>query len=223
MSVLSSSRWRDPVNGVLHGVALILSIVGTLFLVWTFRTDVVRALTAAVYGLTMCGCFLASTLHHLVRGTRSAEMRLLKLDHAAIYPFIAGTYTPICVHLLPGSAGLVLLTVVWGVALAGVVYKLAFAREPERVDDPPDLASTLLYVAMGWLVVSQLAPLVAHSRGLSIVLATVGGLAYTLGGVILSRRLFDWWPGRLGHHEIWHVCVMVGAACFYSYIFINLA
>lgn len=218
-----TSNLRDPVNGALHGVALLLSILGTAFLVWSFRADVVRALTTTVYGLTMCGCFLASTLHHLFKGSRAAEMRLLKLDHAAIYPFIAGTYTPVCVHLIPGPMGLVLLAVVWGIALAGIIYKLAFAREPERVDDPPELGSTLLYVAMGWLIVWQVAEVLAHSRGLTFVLAGLGGLAYTVGGIILSRRLFDWWPGRWGHHEIWHVCVMIGAACFYSYIYLNLA
>lgn len=216
-------HFRDPVNGVMHAVALLLSVVGTAVLVWTLRADGVRALTALVYGLTMCGCFLASSLHHLLKGSRTTEMRLLKLDHAAIYPFIAGTYTPVCVHLIPGTAGLVLLVVVWAIALFGIVYKLAFERDPRSVDDPPALGSTLLYVGMGWLIVWKGAEVLAHSHGLSFVLAVIGGLAYTLGGIILSRRLFDWWPGRLGHHEIWHACVMVGAACFYSYIFINLA
>jgi len=216
-------RFRDPVNGLMHGAALLLSIIGTAVLVWSCKADPTRAMTAFIYGLSMCGCFLASSMHHLLRGSRKTEMRLLKLDHAAIYPFIAGSYTPVCVHLIPGAPGLLLLGVVWAIALAGVVYKLVFAREPETVDDPPELGSTLLYVAMGWLIVWKLSDVLAHSHGLSIVLAMAGGIAYTLGGIILSRRLFDWWPGRWGHHENWHVCVMVGAACFYAYVFINLA
>lgn len=216
-------RFRDPVNGLMHGVALLLSLIGTAALVWSCKADPARAVTSAIYGLSMCGCFLASSLHHLMRGSRQTEMRLLKLDHAAIYPFIAGTYTPICVHLIPGAPGIALLAMVWGIAVIGMVYKLGFAREPASVDDPPELGSTLLYVAMGWLIVWKLSDVLAHSHGLSFVLAAAGGLAYTLGGIILSRRLFDWWPGRWGHHEIWHACVMVGAACFYAYVFINLA
>lgn len=218
-----TQRFRDPVNGLMHGVALLLSLVGTAVLVWIHQADGLRALTTAVYGLSMCGCFLASTLHHLVRGSRRLEMRLLRLDHAAIFPFIAGTYTPVCMHLIPGPSGRALLAVVWAIALGGVVYKLAFAKEPASVEDPPELGATLVYVAMGWLIVWKFPEIMAHSQGLSYGLAVAGGLAYTLGGVILSRRLFDWWPGRLGHHEIWHACVMVGAACLYGYLFLNLA
>lgn len=223
MSVAVSERFRDPVNGVMHGVALLLSLVGTAVLVWILRADGLRALTAAIYGLGMSGSFLASTVHHLVKGSRQTEMRLLRLDHAAIYPFIAGTYTPVCIHLIPGPSGRALLGVVWGIALLGIAYKMFLAREPRSVDDPPEMGSTLLYVAMGWLIVWQFPEVLAHSLGLSYLLAVAGGVAYTLGGVILTRRLFDWRPGRLGHHEIWHAFVMVGAACFYSYLFINLA
>lgn len=223
MSAFISSRFRDPVSGFMHLAALLLSIAGTIVLVWTFRADELRALTSTVFGLSMCGCFLASSLHHLLKASHRTEMRLLKLDHAAIYPFIAGSYTPLCIHLIPGTGGLVLLAVVWSVAVVGVVYKLGFARDPKSVDDPPEFGSTMLYVGMGWLIVWKVSDILAHSRGASFVLAAVGGLAYTVGGVIVSRRLFDWWPGRWGHHELWHVCVMVGAACIYAFIFINLA
>lgn len=215
-------RFRDPVNGFLHLAALILSLVGTVALVWVARESSLKLLATAIYGVGMCGCFLGSSLHHLISGDRALEHRLLRLDHAAIYPFIAGTYTPICLFLLPGRAGYLMLAAAWALALAGIVYKLGFAPDPEDVNDPPGLVDTLFYVAMGWLVLLQGGEVLKHSAGNTVWLAVAGGALYTLGGLILSRRLCDFWPGRFGHHEIWHVCVMGGAACFYGYIFLNL-
>ncbi len=215
---------RDPVNGFMHLLALVLALVGTAALLWACRGDADRMISAAVYGLGMIGCFLASSLHHLVRASHRTEILLLKLDHAAIYPFIAGSYTPICLQVLPRPSGLLLLVLVWAVALGGVGYKLIFAREPERVDDPPEMSSTLLYIVMGWLIVlvGSGGDFLAQSRAGTFPLALAGGIAYSVGGVILSRRWFDFKPGRWGHHEIWHAFVMVGSACFYAYVWANL-
>lgn len=222
MALSLEQHFREPVNGLMHLAGLVLSIIATVALVARVGGDPLRALSSVIYGVTMCGCFLASSMHHLFRGSRATEMRLLRIDHAAIYPFIAGSYTPVCLQLLPGLSGRVLLGVVWVIAIVGVVYKLAFARDPARVEDPPDLASTMLYVAMGWLSVTQGPAILAHSHGSSIILGIIGGISYTVGGLILSRRWLDFWPGKLGHHEIWHVCVLIGAACLYGFVFLNL-
>lgn len=215
--------FREPVNGFMHLFALLLTLVGTGALLWACREDVSRMVTAAVYGTGMAGCFLASTLHHLVKADRRTEMRLLRWDHAAIFPFIAGSYTPICLHVLPRPSGLWLLGVIWAIALGGVIYKLFFAKDQERVEDPPEMSTTMIYVAMGWLIVFFGSDVLARSASGSFGLALAGGIAYTLGGVILSRKLLDFKPGRFGHHEIWHACVMVGAACVYAYVWANLA
>lgn len=98
-------RFREPVNGLLHLAGCVLALLGTVALAWACRVDAGRMASGVFYGLTMVGCFLASTLHHLVRGERALEMRLLRWDHAAIYPFIAGTYTPICLWVVPGIGG----------------------------------------------------------------------------------------------------------------------
>lgn len=221
----TSSPWRgfrDPVNGFLHLGALGLSVVGALALAWACRADALLLASVVVYGLGMCGCFLASSLHHLVRGDRALEVKLLRWDHAAIYPFIAGTYTPICLHLMPWQQGPALLALVWGLALAGMVYKLRLAPEQESVDDPPPAFDTALYVAMGWLIVWQLGELMARAKAGTLGLPVAGGLAYSVGGWILSRRLLDFVPGRFGHHEIWHLFVIAGAACFYAFLWLNL-
>lgn len=216
-------RLRDPFNGLSHMGALILSLAGTLVLLWKTRQDPLKMWMLAVYGLSMAGCFLSSTLHHSIRGKRTLEISLLKLDHAAIYPFIAGTYTPVFLFLIPSATSYVLLLVVWLMAVAGMIYKLALSRDPENVDDPPDLGSTLVYLAMGWLIVWKVPELAAHSQGASFPLAIAGGVLYSVGGVILSFRLLDFWPGRFGHHEIWHLLVIAATSCFYCYIFINMS
>ncbi len=213
---------REPVNGLSHLAGLFAALFGTGFLVQACAPDRLRMLTAGVFGLAMCGCFLASALHHLVSSRRSIELRLWRLDHAAIYPFIAGSFTPVCVHVLPAPGGLWLLAAVWAVALFGMVYKVGFAPDPARLTDPPRKTDTALYVVMGWLPLFQAPQLIAYSQAGTLPLVVLGGLAYSIGALILARRLLDFRPGLLGHHEIWHLCVLLGAGFIYAYVFLNL-
>ncbi len=216
------SRFRDPVCGFLHFSALLVSLVAGAALAWACREDATKLIAVSVYALSMIGCFVGSSLHHLVRGERATELRLLKWDHALIYPFIAGSYTPVCLFLMPPAAGHLMLGTVWFIALTGFVYKLFFAKDPESVEEPPGPLDTALYVAMGCLILFQVFELAARSKGQTLGLAVAGGVAYIVGAVILSRKLLDFYPGRLGHHEIWHLCVIAGAACMYAFIYLNL-
>ncbi len=216
-------KFREPANGFMHLAGLLLSALATAVLIWRCYPDAGRMFSTAVFGISMCGCFLASTLHHLVRSDARTEIRLLKIDHAAIYPFIAGSYTPICLHVLPAPQGHILLVVVWAIALAGVAYKLFLSADPRSVADPPGFADTLMYFLMGCLVAGQLPGFIENSRSMTVWLAVIGGFAYAAGALILTRKLLDFWPGRFGHHEIWHVCVLLGASFMYSYVFLNLA
>ncbi|MBM3267015.1 MAG: hemolysin III family protein [Candidatus Sericytochromatia bacterium] len=221
--VAARPRFREPVNGFLHLGGFVLSVLGTALLLWRCYPDAGRIATAAIFGGTMSLCFLASTFHHLISAAPRTEIRLFRIDYAAIYPFIAGCYTPICIHMLPGPSGRILLAMVWAIAMIGVVYQLALAPDPPDVAAPPSLLMTAIYVALGWLAVTQLMPLIAASRGWTIGLMAAGGLAYTFGAIVFTRKLFDYWPGLLGHHEIWHVCVLLGAGCHYFYIYLNIA
>jgi hemolysin III len=218
-----SRRFRDPINGFLHLTGFFFAVLGTAFLLWRAQQrDVSHVWGTAVYGVGLCSCFLASSLHHLVRGTRALEMWLLKVDHAAIYVFIAGSYTPICLWMLPPPGSLWLLAVVWAIAFVGVVYKLRFAPDQAHVDDPPPLFDTLLYVAMGWLAITEVGNLFARAVPGTLSLLVLGGLAYSIGGLILARRWLDFWPSRFGHHEIWHLCVIAGSVFIYGFLFVNL-
>lgn len=216
------ARFREPVNGFSHLAAALVGVAAIAWLLGRCGGEPVRAASVLVYGLGMVGCFVASACHHLIRGPRALEVRLLRLDHAAIYPYIAGSYTPLCLCVLPVTGGLPLLAAVWALAGIGVLYKLRFAPEPREVSDPPPFADTLLYVAMGWLVAFQAGPLVQHAAPGSLAYAIAGGLAYSLGGLILSRRWLDFRPGLCGHHEIWHACVVLGSAGIFAFLAANL-
>lgn len=216
------TRFRDPVNGILHFAGLVIAAVATALLMARCHADSLHLIGAAVYGAGMCACFAGSALHHLVRGSHKLENQLLKLDHAGIYAFIAGGYTPMCLWLLPKPDGLILLAVVWSIALAGMIYKVGFAKDQADVNDPPSLADTLVYVLMGWLAVPELGNLVARAAPGTLTLLVIGGGSFSLGGLILTRRWLDFWPGRFGHHEIWHLFVLVGSAFTYAFIWGNV-
>jgi hemolysin III len=217
-AIQAPRRFRDPVNGALHFGALVATLAAAVPMWLHSHGD----WSVLVYMAGMAGCFIGSSLHHLVVGSRALELRLLKWDHALIYPYIAGSYTPVCMHVLPAPAGLWLLAAVWAVAGAGMVYKLGFAPDQADVNDPPGLVDTLFYVAMGWLAVTQVLPLYAHSAPGSMPWLVVGGAAYSVGGLVLARKWLDIWPGRFGHHEFWHLFVIIGSACVYGYVWLNL-
>jgi hemolysin III len=104
-------------------------------------------------------------------------------------------------------------------AAIGIAYKLVFFQTPDDISAPPDRLSTFIYVLMGWTIATQIPALLQALPRNGLLLAVLGGVIYTIGGVILTTRAFDFWPGRLGHHEIWHLCVIAGAVCFYLLIY----
>ena len=122
---------------------------------------------------------------------------------------IAGTYTPICLALLDGTARDVVLAVVWVGALAGVVFRVAWLSAPPWLYTP-------FYVALGWVAVGVL-PSLARAGGAGVVaLIVVGGLAYSVGGVVYALRRPDPLPAVFGYHEVFHSCTLVGYACHYA-------
>jgi hemolysin III len=212
------TRFREPINGILHFGALLVSLLGTGYLLGLSAQQPLKQLTLGIYGLCMSLTFLASTAHHLIHGPRRLEEWFLKLDHAAIFLFIAGTYTPVTMHLLPVTARWPVLGIVWTIAVLGVLYKLIVFKVPEDLSTPPDRLSTLAYVLMGWVIVFQAPALLQSLSGTGLILGLLGGMFYTVGGIILTTQSFDFAPGLLGHHEIWHLFVIGGTVCLYLLI-----
>jgi hemolysin III len=201
------SSGEELANSLTHGVGVVITLViGPALVIAAVATrDTWRVVAAAIYATTLLLLFTSSMLYHALPGPR-AKTVFQRIDHAAIYLLIAGTYTPFTLITLRGPWGWTLFGIVWGLAIIGVTLKGAFgARMP--------VLSTSVYLAMGWLIVIALRPLAMHvpTRGLLWLIA--GGLCYT-GGVVFYIR--D--ERRRYHHAVWHLFVLAGSMAHFCAI-----
>ena len=190
-------------HSVTHGIGLLAAIAGLVVLIALAAAtrDPWRITACAIYSSTLVVLYGTSTLYHALSATRARRVFRV-LDHSAIFLLIAGTYTPFALVSLRGPWGWTLLAIVWGMALAGVTMKAAFgARWP--------IASTALYLCMGWVVLIAVKPLVEHVPPGGIAWLAAGGLTYT-GGVV-----FYAWTKLRYSHAIWHLFVLAGSVCHY--------
>ncbi|MGZ4825037.1 MAG: PAQR family membrane homeostasis protein TrhA [Terriglobales bacterium] len=190
-------------NALTHGIGLLLVLVAVPVLIVLAATHatVWHIVGVSIYGASLLALYTASTVYHAVQ--RPPAKRILRiLDHSAIYLLIAGTYTPFMLVNLRGAWGWTLLGLVWTIALFGVAWKIVHVEQHVVV-------STIVYIAMGWLVVIAARPLfrAVPIAGLAWLLA--GGLAYTLGVAFFgaSRLRFS--------HAVWHLFVLAGSTCHY--------
>lgn len=212
---MRAMRVREPFNAGSHLVGLVLSGAGTVLLLQAARGPAERV-AFAVYGGTLLLLYGVSSLYHLLPLPAERLRPLRTLDHIAIYFLIAGTYTPVLLVTLRGPLGWGLLLVVWSIAAAGVPFKI-------RHLDAPVWISTATYLAMGWLAVLALAPLARVVAPTGLAWLAGGGLAYTAGAVIFSQARPNPLPGVFGHHEIWHLLVLIGSACHFAFIALYVA
>ncbi len=203
MLVLDPQQHPEEVaNTVTHGLGAIASAIGGVILVVLAAgsPNPWHLAAAVVYSLSLVILYTASTFFHWEQDPR-IKRRLEIFDHCAIFGLIAGTYTPFLLITLGKSVGPPLLIVVWGLALAGIIFKLIF-RTRFR------LASTLFYIAMGWLIVVAFQPLIQALSLPVLVLLVAGGLAYTVGTYFYTFE-------RPYTHAIWHLFVLAGSVCHF--------
>ena len=200
----------ELVNGVTHGVGLGLSIAGLAVLVVLASRygEPVHIVACSVYGATLTFLYLASTLYHSVQHARAKRV-LRIIDHSAIFLLIAGTYTPFALVSLAGARGWWVFGVIWALAVAGVACKVFLTGRF-------DLASVLIYVGMGWLVVVVIRPLAEQIGVGGIVWLLAGGVAYT-GGLA-----FYLWKSLPHHHAVWHLFVMAGSTCHFFAVMLHV-
>lgn len=212
-------RGRDPYDGlrpwsaITHGLGIGLGIVATVLLLIRAALRGMgpwAVVTFSVYGASIIALYTASTLYHCLRTGVKGRLALRKLDHSSIYLLIAGTYTPLC--LLPlrqmGGWGWSLFGVIWVLALAGIVMTLFWVNSPRWV-------TSGVYLFMGWLAVIALYPLWRVLGGEGLFWLLLGGILYTIGGVLYALK----WPGRdnprFGCHEIFHVFILLGSVAHF--------
>jgi len=200
----SQSSGEEIANAVSHGVGLLLAVVAApaLVVATVQRGGVTEIIAASIFGVTMVLVYLTSTLYHALPMNRAKRLFRI-LDHGAIFLLIAGTYTPFTLGPLRGTWGWTLFGLVWGLALAGIVFKaVGGVRYPKF--------STCLYIAMGWLVIVAIEPLRLNmpTTGFSWLLA--GGIAYTAGVAFFAPKRFRY------SHFVWHLFVIAGTACHFA-------
>lgn len=204
------TRGEHIANWLTHGIGLVSSVVGlTLLIVFSsLRGDAWHVVSFTVFGLTLLFLYTASTLYHALRTPRTSRI-LVKLDHAAIFLLIAGTYTPFLLTSLRGAWGWSLFGVIWGLCGAGAVFQLLFG-------DRFRVTSTLAYLFLGWLIVVAIKPMVAAVPEGALWLLLAGGLCYTVGTV------FYLWQRLRYHHAFWHTFVLAGSTCHYLAVLLFL-
>lgn len=201
---------RDPVNGLTHCVAAALAVAGTVALLLR-SLDPVRPwhiVAFSVFGGGMVLLYTASTLYHWLPLDERGIRILRRIDHSMIFISIAATYTPICLITLRGPWGWSILTVVWTIALAGILLKIFWITAPRWL-------STAIYLGMGWIALVGIYPLTRNLPLAGLAWLVSGGLLYSLGAVIYARKRPDPFPGYLGFHEIFHLFVIGGSTCHF--------
>jgi hemolysin III len=201
--VQSDGRLGDILaNAITHGVGAAFALAGAIYLISASMQETIwQVASCAVFASTLVLVYLCSTLYHSLVRTRARHLFRI-LDHSSIYLMIAGTYTPFTLVSLRGPVGWLLFGVVWGLALAGVVFK-CFAV------DRFALASALVYLFQGWFVVFAARPLLQAIGWHGMMWLGAGGLAYTLGIVFFALDRLRYF------HALWHLFVLAGSVAHY--------
>src|SRR4029079_2452947 len=200
-------RMRDDtlpsLRGRLHQHTIWFSLAAAVLLVALAPAGTAR-LTAAIYGIGLNALFITSAVSHRWRPSSRWKPVLRRVDHCVIFVFIAASYTPIAALILEPPSSTIVLVSVWGGALLGVAFSVAWI-------DAPRLAVALAYIGVGWVIVIAL-PEILDEGGLAPTLLFLGGgLLYSAGAVVYARRRPDPWPRVYGFHEVFHTLV-IGAA-----------
>lgn len=193
------SKREEIANATIHGIGAIFSIAALVILIVAsvMHGTAWHVVSFTLFGSSMVLLYLSSTLVHGFPAGRVKDFFEI-MDHSAIYFFIAGTYTPFLFLAIKGTLGWTLFGIVWGLAIAGTVFKAFFVKRFLHT-------STFLYVVMGWLMVLGWKPLLENVSAHGLVLLAIGGILYTVGAV------FYVWRGFTYHHAVWHVFVLAAS------------
>ncbi len=190
-------------RGVLHQWAFCVALAAAVVLV-AVAPDGVPRLAALIYGGGLCLMLAASALYHRLKCSPRVRMWLCRIDHSAIYVFLAASYTPVGLLLLEGPVRWIVLGSVWGGCLAGVALSVAWVTAPR-------ILFALSYLALGWVIVLAFPQLTKTLDATPLLLFAVGGLLYSIGAAVYATRRPNPWPRTFGFHEIFHALVVAAA------------
>lgn len=210
-------RIKDPMSALTHFIGAILSLIAVTSLVMKayYLENPLYMVAFGIFGVSLVLLYSASTIYHIVARPQRISKLLKRVDHMMIFVLIAGTYTPVC--LIPlnaangGIVGITILTIVWCVAILGIFLKIVWLNAPRWL-------YTAQYILMGWIAIFAILPLFRTMTHEGFVWLLVGGITYTIGGLIYATK----WPKfnikGFGFHEVFHIFVIGGSICHYFMI-----
>ncbi len=203
---------KDPWSWATHFLGFVAGMVGLIVLLMVSPDDPLKWISASIYGGSMVLLFAASSIYHYYNLGERGNLWLQRIDHIAIFIFIAGSYVPILMHALDGLWRNIVLGYIAALTGIGIIIKALWMRCPAPV-------AAGMYVALGWALVPVAHIVLPNLSAAQLSWLVVGGLAYTIGAVIFSVERPDPLPGIFGHHEVFHLFVLAGAAAHYVMVF----
>ena len=206
------TKVKDPGSALTHFIAMILAIIAAIPLLSKAGHDSghMHISALAIFILSMIGLYAASTISHTLDISPKINKLLRKIDHMMIFILIAGTYTPVCMIVLGDKTGWTMLTLVWGIAIVGILINALWITCPKWF-------SSLIYIAMGWVCILAITKILSSMPRAGFMWLLAGGIIYTVGGIIYAMKLpfFNSRHRYFGSHEIFHLFVMGGSLCHY--------
>ena len=203
---------KEPGSAITHFIGMLMAIFAAvpLLIKAAHEPSRIYVISLAVYSASMILLYAASTTYHTFDISAKINTILKKWDHMMISVLIAGSYTPICLLVLKGKTGLILLAVVWSFAIVGMLIKAFWVYCPKWV-------SSILYIGMGWTCVLAFTQILNSMSHTSFIWLLTGGIIYTVGGIIYALKLpiFNSKHKNFGSHEIFHLFVMGGSMCHF--------
>ncbi len=207
---------KDPGSAITHLIGMLMAVFAAmpLLIKAAGSPGSIHIISLGIFILSMILLYTASTLYHTFGNTTKSHLRLKKFDHMAIYVLIAGTYTPICLIVLPGRTGLILFSLVWGLAFAGIIVTSLWVQCPKWF-------SAAIYITMGWACVLSFTQIINSLSGPAFQWLLAGGIIYTIGGVIYALKLpiFNNRHKYFGTHEIFHLFCLAGSICHFMLMY----
>ncbi len=209
---------RDPISSITHLIGGLLSILALVLLITKQLVfgyhSISLFISTIIFGSSMILLYFTSGIYHAISATKErAVLFMKKLDHSMIYVLIAGSYSPFCLYVLPKKIGVPVFTILWAIAIAGIVMKVLWINMPRKL-------SSSLYIAMGWFAIFVIKDLYVHLQLEAFLLLVLGGVLYTVGGVIYAIKkpnLKVW-----NFHDIFHIFIMLGSLSHFLLVFLFL-
>ncbi len=203
---------KDPGSAITHFIGMLMAIFAAipLLIKAAHEPSKLYVISLAIYAVSLILLYAASTTYHTFNLSEKKNTILKKIDHMMIFILIAGSYTPICLLVLQGRTGKILLGIVWFIAILGILIKAFWVFCPKWV-------SSILYIGMGWACVLAFTQILNDMSSAAFSWLLAGGIIYTIGGIIYALKvpIFNDKHKNFGSHEIFHLFVMGGSICHF--------